>query len=114
MYRCESLEAHWEIVRADGVIETYTVLNYTEYGHGRNEDFPESGLRINTFCHGFCDLYLSIAPTDLRYNEARITCMFNLPECYNTSNATETTTLRIQGMHKSLVIIMFVFGKQVY
>ena len=106
MYDCESLEAHWEIVRADGVIETYTVVDYTENRHGRNKDFPKRGLLTSTSCHGFCYLYLSIAPTDLRYNEARITCVFNLPECYNTSNATEVTTLRIQGMHKSLAFIV--------
>ena len=76
MYRCESLQAHWEIVRADGVIETYTVVDYTRE---RNEDFRESGLRIDTHCRSIiCDLNLSIAPTDLRYNEALITCMFYL------------------------------------
>ena len=98
-YDCEETEAHWEIVRADGITEVYTVLNYSEYRYGRNEDIPENGLYLQTHCFYLCQANLIVTPTDLRYNEASITFSINLPECYNSSNVTESTKLRVQGMH---------------
>ena len=96
-YDCEEAEAHWEIVRADGVTELYTVFNNDEYHYGRNEEFPDIGLTLWTNCYHSCDLYMIITPRNLTYHEAEITCVITLPECFSSSNTTETTTLRIQG-----------------
>ena len=93
--RCRDTEAHWEIERADGELEVYTALNYTY----RYEELPDGGLFIDGFCDGFCDIFLIISPTDLRYNGAQITGVFNLPECFNSPNVTDTITLNIQGMN---------------
>ena len=99
-YDCSDTEAHWEIERADGELEVYTVLNDT-YIYGRQEELPGTGLFFNGFCHPFiysCHLNMEISPTDLRYNGAQITGVFNLPECFNSPNVTDTITLNIQGM----------------
>ena len=98
IYDCSDFEAHWEIQRADGNIEVYTVLNDT-YHYGLDQYLPDRGLNIFGNCDFRCRLNLEISPTDLRYNGAQITGVFNLPECFNSPNVTDTTTLNIQGMH---------------
>ncbi|CAI8046248.1 hypothetical protein GBAR_LOCUS25556, partial [Geodia barretti] len=77
----------------------YTVVNYSDYPHGRHESITERGLSFGGYIE--CDLRLTITPTDLRYNGAKITGIVRLPECFNTSNTTNTTTLRIQGLLKA-------------
>ena len=96
---CSEVEAHWEIQRADGNIEMYTVLNDT-YHYGRHEYFnlPDRGIELMSYCHDFCDLDLFVMPTDLRYNGAQITGVFNVPECFNSPYVTDTITLNIQGI----------------
>ena len=98
---CQDVEGHWKIQRADGVTELYTVLNET-YHYGREEEMPERGLDI---IYGLCDyrnsicaFKISISPTDLRYDGARITGILDLPQCYNSSNVTESITIHIQGI----------------
>ena len=89
----------WEIVKPNGDYEVYTVANYSHYRSRRRESITERGLSFGGFCHPLlvCDLRLTITPTDLRYNGPQITGMVRFPECFNTSNTTNTTTLRIQG-----------------
>ena len=96
IYDCPEAEAHWEIQRADGETEVYTVLNETYY-YGRYDDLPDRGISFVGFCYGFCNFHMRISPTDLRYNGAQITGVFNVPECYNSSNITDPMTLNIQG-----------------
>ena len=98
IYDCHEVEAHWKIQRSDGETEMYTVLNET-YHHGRDYDLPDRGLSFYGYCHPFigCYLYVTISPTDMRYNGAQITGVFNLPECFNSSNITDPMTLNIQG-----------------
>ena len=96
-YGCREREAYWEIERADSEIETYIVLNDDDYHYGRDEEFPDRGLSFDGFCDYICRLYMTISPTDMRYNGAQITGVFNLAECYYNPNTTDTTTLNIQG-----------------
>ena len=98
-YDCQETEILWEIVKPNGEYEVYTVANYSHYRSGRRESITERGLSFGGFCHPLfvCDLRLTLTPTDLRYNGAQITGMVRLPECFNISNTTNTTTLRIQG-----------------
>ena len=102
IYYCSELELRWEILRADGETEQYTVVNETyrnESYYGRYEEYPESGLEIDRYCNFplYCDIYATINPTDLRYDGAQITGVLNLPECFNSSNSSDTMTLNIQG-----------------
>ena len=98
-YDCQEAEILWEIVKPNGDYEIYTVANYSDYRHGRHETITERGLSFGGFCFPFieCHHRLTITPTDLRYNGAKITGIVRLPECFNTSNTTNTTILRIQG-----------------
>ena len=98
IHDCSEVEAHWEIQRADGNIEVYTVLNDT-YHYNRYEYLPDRGLELLSDCYGYCDFYLFVMPTDLRYNGAQITGVFNLPECFNSPDVTDTVTLNIQGRY---------------
>ena len=92
------LKILWEIVKSNGEYEVYTVVNYSHlYLHGRCQNNAERGLSFGGLCYGDCDLLLAITATDLRYNGAKITGIVRAPECFNTSNTTNTTTLRIQG-----------------
>ena len=75
----------------------YTVVNYGQYRHGKRESIMERGLSFGGFCNIDCYVGLTITPTDLRYNGANIAGIVRLPECFNTSNTTNTTTLRIEG-----------------
>ena len=95
-YDCPDVEAHWKIQRADGETEVYTVLN-EKYHYGRNDDLPERGLTFHGRCRRHCSLYMTISPTDLRYNGAQITGVFNLPECFDSPSITDPMTLNIQG-----------------
>lgn len=113
-YDCYETEVLWELERADGEIEVYIIRNHTYYG--RFNTFPDQGISLteeyeeNCFCHYHyfyhyyywyeCTIHqkLTITPTDMRYDGAQITGVVNLPECFNTSNTTVTTTLRIQGV----------------
>ena len=92
---CPDVKVHWEIQRADGETEMYTVVNET-YHYGRY-DFPDRGLSFFADCSPRCFLYMTISPTDMRYNGAQITGVFNLPECFNSSNITDPMTLNIQS-----------------
>ena len=94
-YNCSEVEAHWEIQRADGNIEVYTVLNDTYHYH---RYLPDRGLETDVYCDYYLRMYLFVMPTDLRYNGAQITGVFNLPECFNSPKVTDTITLNIQGM----------------
>ena len=77
----------------------YTVVNYDDYRRGKLESITERGLTFGGFCYRriVCNFQLTITPTDLRYNGAKITGIVRVPECFTTSNTTNTTTLRIQG-----------------
>ena len=98
IYDCQEAEIFWDIVKRNGENEIYIVANHDEYRHGRHETMTDRGLSFGGYCRRrFCDIELAITPTDLRYNEAHITGVVHLPECYNSSNTTNTTTLRIQG-----------------
>ena len=93
---CSEVEVHWEIQRSDGETEVYTVLNAAHHD-GRDEELPDKGLSFYGYCFKFCRLYMTISPTDMRYNGAKITGVLNLPECFNSSNITDPITLNIQG-----------------
>ena len=100
-YDCPDTEAHWEIERADGELEVYTVLNDT-YRYGRDEELLDRGLSFDGICHPaffICIFDVELSPTDDRYNGAQITGVFNVPECFNSSNVTDTLTLNMQGMN---------------
>ena len=101
IYNCQEAEIFWDIVKRNRENEIYIVANHDEYRHERHETMTDRGLSFGGSCHytifGLCDIQLTVTPTDLRYNDAQITGMVHLPECYNTSNTTNTTTLRIQG-----------------
>ena len=86
----------------------------TIYHYGRDEEFPDIGLSFDGFCDLLCHLYMTISPTDMRYNGAQITGVFNLPECFNSPNITDTTTLNIQGMYCSCNCYISVSGLQVF
>lgn len=96
-YDCE-LEVLWDIVRPNCENEEYTVVNDT-YHYGRRDTLADRGLSFGGFCHRIIDCYLrlTVTPTDMRYNGVQITGVVSLPECFNNSNTTNTTTLRIQG-----------------
>ena len=98
-YDCQEAESLWEIIKPNGENEVYTVSNYSQYHQGRHQTITEGGLSFGGFCPLWFILcnHLTITPTDLRYNGAQITGMVHLPECFNISNTTNTTTLRIQG-----------------
>ena len=89
---CDELELHWEIQRADGMREVYTVFEHNKtYNYQRHEEIPDRGLK-------FYGTQMTISPTDQRYNGAKITGILDLPECYNNSNVTEPLTIIIQGV----------------
>ena len=110
VYHCQEVYVEWEIVRADGEIEVYNATPQGYYYHSYySEEYPENGLSFSTLC-GFlfyCEMRLSLNPTDLRYNGAQFTCIFSLPEC-NTTNITDPTTVNIQGEHVAFMQIMSV------
>ena len=100
---CPEVKAHWEIQRADGETEMYTVLNKT-HPIGTYDDFPDRGISFNGFCFPsgnscYLIIHMTVNPTDLRYNGTQITGVLNLPECFNSSNITDPMTLNIQGIH---------------
>ena len=83
-------------MRADAETEKYTVANQS-YDRTQNY-YQDRGLSFDGFCDIFyCYQLLTITPTDMRYNGAQITGVVNIQECYNTSNATNITTIRMQG-----------------
>ena len=91
----------WEIVRADGDIEVYNATPQGDYYDSYYiEEYPESGLSFHTSCYSFCDILLVLSPTDLRYNGARFTTIFSLPEC-GTTNITDPISVNIQGENVS-------------
>ena len=92
-YICDEFEVYWEIVRADAETERYTVSHH----YGTYENHQDRGLSFEGFCDIECHQILTITPTDMRYDGAQITGVVNIPECYNTSNVTNITTIRIQG-----------------
>ena len=76
------------------------MLNET-YLYRRRDDLPDRGFSFGGDCHTLnfygCYLQMKVIPTDMRYNGAQITGVFNLPECFNSSNITDSMTLNIQG-----------------
>ena len=96
-YSCNDYGVYWEILRADGEFEVYTVANQDKYYYGRYETLEDRGLRFSGGCDIGCIPRLTITPTDMRYDGAQITGVVNLPGCYNATNTTDTTVLSIQG-----------------
>ena len=96
---CPDIEVHWEIQRADGEREMYTIVNGT-YSRGGFVGFPDRGITIEGFClTGYCEADITISPTDMRYNGAMITGVVDIPQCFNSPNVTESFTLNIQGIY---------------
>ena len=58
--------------------------------------YQEKGYNLIASVTSVVTFIFFITPTDLRYNGAQITGVFNLPECFS-SNVTDTITLNIQG-----------------
>ncbi|CAI8042626.1 hypothetical protein GBAR_LOCUS23636, partial [Geodia barretti] len=65
-YDCQEAEILWEIVKPNGEYEVYTVVNYSQYRHGKRESITERGLSFGGFCNIDCYVGLTITPTDLR------------------------------------------------
>ena len=84
-YDCSEVEAYWEILRSDGDIVVYTVLN-DDYSYGRNEYLPDKGLQFDNSCYCSFECYfnLEIRPIDLRYNGVQITGVINMPQCFRS------------------------------
>ena len=97
VYHCQEIYVEWEIVRADGEIEMYNAT-LQEDSYYYIESYPEKGLSFHTYCLSYCDITLSLSPTDLRYNGAQFTCKFSLPEC-GIISVTGPITVNIQGEH---------------
>ena len=101
IYDCPDIEVHWEIQRAGGEREVYTVVNES-YHYGRSEEFPDRGVDFRGYYHDIVQLYaidITISPTDMRYNGAMITGVVDHPDCFNSPNVTDPFTLNIQGIH---------------
>ena len=113
-YECPQTEAYWEILRADGDVEVYTVVNDT-YTRGRSYENLH-GLRFHGHCGMVCDLLLNVIPTDLRYNGAKITGVIHIPECFSIPNVTDTATLNIQGIENrlscSIITVLYLFYRK--
>ena len=81
------------IVKTDEQIESYEyIINDTYY----DLEYLDRGLSINGRCSSYCGMYIDISPTDLRYNNATLTGVLNVPQC-SISNATNPMLLNIQG-----------------
>ena len=80
-------------MRADGEREVYTVVNETY----RSMEFPDRGVVTVERCYSYCDVYIAISPTDMRYNGAVITGIVDHPQCFNSPNVTDSFTINIQG-----------------
>ena len=98
IHDCPDFEIYWEIQRNDGVRELYTVVNETY--HSERLELPDRGVNFYGYCrYGIvCDADITISPTDMRYNGAVITGIFDLPECFNSPNFTDSLTINIQGI----------------
>ena len=108
IYDCPDIEVRWEIQRADGEKEVYTIYIYIvneTYHYGRYVELPDRGVDIGGFCHGYCEADITISPTDMRYNGAMITGVVDLPQCFNSPHVTESFTLNIQGIYRSFTKI---------
>ena len=77
----------------------YTVLNET-YSRGRSVELPDRGVDMWGRCHPIiiCVVDITISPTDMRYNGAMITGIVDHLDCFNSSNVTDSFTLKIQGI----------------
>ena len=93
---CPDVEIHWVIQRADEESEVYTVPKEI-IEDGRFVQLPDIGVIGDCSSAGYCDSYIVISPTDLRYNGAIITGIFDHPECFSSPNVTDSTALNIQG-----------------
>ena len=93
---CPGLNLYWNILRADGETELYTVVNEA-YHYGREEEYNDAGIEIYGQCFSFCESYLWIRPTDQRYDGAQVTAILNIPECSDSPYSSDTITLHIQG-----------------
>ena len=69
------------------------------------EKLADKGLYFWRDC---CFFKLLIYPMDLRYNGAQITGVVNIPECFDSSNMTESVTVNIQGIY-IYIITMHVY-----
>ena len=98
IYDCPQTEVYWEIMRADGDIEVYSVLNDT-YNYYCDTIHTKHGLHFSKFFYHFyyCKFDMNVIPTDLRYNGAQITGVIDIPECFDMPNVTDTAMLNIQG-----------------
>ena len=74
----------------------YTVVNET-YPYGRHVELPDRGVDSWGECDRRCRADITISPTDMRYNGALITGIVDHPDCFNSSNVTDSFTLNIQG-----------------
>ena len=99
IYHCEEKEVQWEIIRADGEVEIYSLHTERDYHHSEeNQEYPLIGLHFYFWCFFTdCQMLMELSPVDMRYNGAQVMCSFSLPECYNISNDTAPTTIHIQG-----------------
>ena len=100
-YDCPDIEVYWEIHRADGEREVYTVLNETYHYGEYYVELSDRGVDIWGDCGSFCEARITISPTDMRYNGAMITGVVYLPDCFNSPRVTDSLTLNIQGIHIS-------------
>ena len=94
------------IVRNDGELEMYSLINTThypaEYGFEFGGNISDSGFSYAGLCeyydsHDRCYINVMIRPTDLQYDGAELTLLVYLPECYTTPETSRITTLHIQG-----------------
>jgi len=95
IYGCFEFEIHWKILKDDGKTEIYTVVSETHPSN--SEEYIDIGIEITGYCISNCDTYMSISPTDLRYNGAKITATLNIPECSDSPYSSDAVTLHIQG-----------------
>ena len=106
--RCPGFELGWEILRADGNTEFYTVLN-SWFSPGRYVENVENGLvfnterRVRSFFFTTLNSTVGITPTNLRYNGARMRAMLKVPTCFKHSNSMEYMILNIQSIFISVI-----------
>ena len=101
---CPNVEIQWVIERADGENEVYTVPKEI-IEDGRRLRLPNIDFNGDCSPAGYCDSYIAISPTDLRYNGAIITGMFDHQECFSSPNVTDSTTLNIQGTALGIITL---------
>ena len=99
IYNCSWSKRDFEFViqRADGETERYNDYMYvTDDGYGSFRHYiSHRGLWFGEYCGlRWCEMYISISPTDFQYDGAQISGGIYFSECFNT---TSPITLNIQG-----------------